>query len=426
MRYDTAFQISIANIRFGVGVTSEVGADLQSMGVRRVLVVCDPQLSHQRPAEKVRHALREAGLIFEWFDQVRIEPTDQSLQEAIQYARSGKFDAYVALGGGSTLDTAKVANLYATHPADFLDYVNQPFGRGCPIPGPLCPLIAIPTTAGTGSETTGVAVFDLVERHAKTGISHRHLKPTLGLIDPENTRGLPPAVIACAGLDVLSHALESYTALLYYTRPRPEHPLSRPTYQGANPVSDLWSLRALELVAEYLLPAHGDSGNLEARSQMLLAASLAGIGFGNAGVHLPHAMAYPVAGMVRDYRPPGYSVDSPLVPHGMSVILHTPAVVRWTATTSPARHLRAAEALGVDIRGVAPAEAGNILADRVIWMMKQLGMPSGLEAIGYQRADIPKLVEGTLAQQRITQLAPRPVGANDVAELFENSLRIWE
>src|SRR5262249_50736579 len=169
--------------------------------------------------------------------------------------------------------------------------------------------------------------------------AHRYLKPHLGIIDSDNTRTLPPAVAAASGLDVLSHALESYTAIPFDARPKPARPIERPAYQGANPISDVWALQALELVAEHRPRAYDDPSDDEARGQMLLAAAMAGIGFGNAGVHLPHGMSYPVAGMVREYRPPGYRVDHPLVPHGMSVILHTPAVVPFTASPSPERHL---------------------------------------------------------------------------------------
>ena len=227
-------------------------------------------------------------------------------------------------------------NLYTTYPpADFLDYVNAPIGKAQPVPGPLKPLIAIPTTAGTGSETTGVSIFDLTARHAKTGIASRRLKPTLGLLDPDNTRTMPPQVAASSGLDILSHAIESFTAMPYAARPRPERPLLRPAYQGSNPISDVWSLQALRMVAGYLVRAVEDPGDDEARAQMLLAASYAGVGFGNAGVHLPHGMSYPVSGQVKDYRAPGYATDHPLVPHGISVILNAPAVFRFTAPGEP-------------------------------------------------------------------------------------------
>ena len=423
--FDTAFQVSTSNLRFGRGTTREVGMDLEDMGLKRTLLVIDPKLRDLPTGQVVAESLRAAKRDFETFDAVETEPTDRSFREAIAAAKSGNFDSFVAVGGGSTIDTAKAANLYSTHPADFLDYVNAPIGLGKPVPGPLKPLIAIPTTAGTGSETTGVAIFDLVERKAKTGIAHRYLRPTLGIVDPDNTRTQPPAVAASAGLDVLSHALESFTAIPFDRRPRPERPIQRPAYQGTNPISDLWAIRALELVARYLSRAVSDPSDDEARGQMLLASSMAGIGFGNAGVHLPHGMSYPVAGMVKNFKPPGYAVDHPLIPHGMSVILHTPAVVQFTAPACPERHLHAAAALGAETRGAALEDAGEILTQRVIHFMRLLKMPSGLRAVGFTEADIPALVQGTLPQHRVTKLSPRPAGEADLSELFRKSLAIW-
>jgi hydroxyacid-oxoacid transhydrogenase len=422
---DTAFQFAASNLRFGTGITREVGQDLVDLGVQRTLLLIDAALRDTPTAETVVASLKAARVDYEVYDRIVVDPTDASFREAAAFARRGRFDSFLAVGGGSTIDTAKAANLYSTHDADFFDFVNAPIGKGLPVPGPLKPLVAIPTTAGTGSETTGVAIFDYVEKRAKTGIAHRYLKPTLGIVDADNTRTLPPAVAASTGLDVLSHALESYTAIPYTSRPRPARPLERPAYQGCNPISDVWALRALELVAEFLLRAVADPKDDEARANMLLASAVAGMGFGNAGVHLPHGMSYPVAGMVKDYRPPGYRVDHPLVPHGVSVILHTPAVVRFTASASPERHLRAARALGADVAGVAPESAGDVLAARIIHFMRCVNMPNGLKAVGYAEADIPALVEGTLPQHRVTKLSPRPAGPEELAELFRASMCVW-
>ena len=422
---DTAFELSTSNIRFGQGTTREVGMDLADHGARRVLLVTDPQMARLQPVATVRESLERERIEYVLFDQVRVEPTDESFAAAIAVAEAGDFDAYVAVGGGSTIDTAKAANLYARYPADFLDYVNPPIGRGKPVPGPLKPLIAIPTTAGTGSETTGVAIFDFVKMKAKTGISHRRLRPALGIVDSDNTRTLPAAVAIATGFDVLCHAIESYTAIPFDTRPKPERPLLRPAYQGSNPVSDLWSLAALRMVANYLPRAVSDPSDDEARGQMLLAAAYAGIGFGNAGVHLPHGMSYPISGLVKKYHPPGYEVDHAMVPHGVSVILSAPAVFRFTAPACPQRHLAAAEALGSDISRVKPEDAGQILADRLIGMMRFFNLPNGLAALGYTPADIPALVAGTLPQHRVTKLSPRPASEEDLARLFEASLTIW-
>jgi hydroxyacid-oxoacid transhydrogenase len=426
MLNDTAFELATSSLRYGPGVTHEVGLDVKEMGARRVMVLTDPFLAKLPAVAAVLESLTAARIDFALFDRVRIEPTDQSFHDAIEFAREGGFDAFVAVGGGSTMDTAKAANLYSTYPPeDFLDYVNPPVGKGLPPPGPLKPLIAIPTTAGTGSETTGVAIFDYTPLRAKTGIAHRRLKPALALLDPENTRTLPPAVAAAAGLDVLSHAIESYTARPYDQRPRPERPSLRPAYQGSNPISDVWALEALRIAARYLTRAVEDPADAEARGQMLLAAAYAGMGFGNAGVHLPHGMSYPVSGMVRSFRPAGYPVDHPLVPHGISVILNAPAVFRFSAPACPDRHLRAAEILGADVSRAQPADAGPILAERITALIQRLHLPNGLRALGYTHSDIPALVDGTLPQHRVTKLAPRPASAEDLARLFEEAMTAW-
>ena len=429
--HDNAFEMAASAVRFGAGVTREVGVDCADRGLRRVMVVTDPVIGRLPPAQTVLESLEINGIEAVVYDRVRIEPSDASFADAIDTARRESCDGFIAVGGGSVIDTAKAANLYTTHPPrDFLDYVNAPIGLGVPVPGPLKPLFAIPTTAGTGSETTGVAIFDLASRKVKTGISSRWLKPTLGYLDPDHIQTLPPTVAASAGLDVLCHAVESFTVLPFTERPRPARPSARPSYQGSNPVSDVWSLQALRMVAGYLIRLVRDPSDADARSQMLLAASFAGIGFGSAGVHLPHAMAYPVAGGVKRYCPPGYPADHPLVPHGFSVIVNAPAVFRFTASASPERHLVAAEALGADIRSAgasAPAkesaaDAGRILADRITWFMEQLDAPIGLRALGYSSSDIPALVEGTLAQERLTKLSPRPINPDDLARLFEDAM----
>lgn len=422
---DTAFEMSVAAVRYGVGVTREVGAELADRRIRRALIVTDPVIAKLPPARAVVDALDASKVQWVMYERVRIEPTEESWLDAIEFARTQTFDAIVAVGGGSSIDTAKAVNLYTSHPpADFLDYVNKPIGKGLPVPGPVKPLFAIPTTAGTGSETTGVAIFDLTRMHVKTGISSRLLKPTLGFLDPDHTRSAPAAVAASCGLDILCHAVESYTAIPFTDRPRPDRPSARPPYQGANPISDVWSIQAMRMVASHLVRAVEDPNDDEARARMVLAASFAGIGFGNAGVHLPHAMAYPVAGGVKQYRAPGYP-DHPLVPHGFSVILSAPAVFAFTGPASPERHLEAAAALGADVSRCRKEDAGRVLADQITWFMQRLNVPNGLCAVGYSSSDVPALVEGTLAQERLTKLSPRAADAETLARVFENAMACW-
>jgi hydroxyacid-oxoacid transhydrogenase len=425
MPAETAFTIDTSSIKYGVGVTKEVGYEVTRMGAKRVMVVTDPKLTNSDPVATVMESLRAAGVDAVLFDQVSVEPTDLSMKQAIAFATEGNFDGYVAVGGGSSIDTAKTANLYATYPADFLAYVNAPIGEGRLVPGPLKPLIAIPTTTGTGSETTGVAIFDFLEMKAKTGIAHRALRPDMGLIDPENTRSLPGMVVACSGFDVLSHALESFTALPFSQRAAPEHPGARPSYQGSNPISDIWALKAAEMGAKYIVRASQDPTDHEARGQMLLAATYAGIGFGNAGCHVPHGMSYAVSGMVKDFVAEGYPVNHPLVPHGMSVILNAPAVFRFTAPTNPQRHLQIAEVMGADIAGASDDDAGEILSGLLTKLIQTLKLPNGLGAVGYEPDDVTDLTTGTMPQQRVLRISPRPVHDSDIRQLFLDSLTLW-
>lgn len=422
---ETVFTVTSSNLVIGRGATREIGAHAVDLGLRRVMLLTDPWVAAQPAVAVATESLRAAGVVVDLFADVVVEPTEGSFEAAASFAASGRYDGFVAVGGGSTIDTAKAANLYATHPAPFLDYVNPPIGRGVPPPGALRPLIAVPTTAGTGSETTGVAIFDLPELHAKTGIAHRRLRPTLGIIDPDNTRTMPPAVTAASGFDVLCHALESYTALPYRQRPAPPSPAARPAYQGSNPFSDVWAERAISMVAGHLERAVSDPSDDAAREAMCLAATYAGIGFGNAGVHLPHGMSYAVSGLVRDYVAPGYPTSRPLVPHGFSVVLNAPAVFRWTASASPERHLRAAALLGAVVDDVDPSAAGDLIADRLIALMRATGVPDGLSGVGYAAEDAPALAEGTLPQHRVTKLAPRPVEREDLERLFIAALRYW-
>jgi hydroxyacid-oxoacid transhydrogenase len=425
MHHESAFSMDASSIVYGPGATREVGSHMQRLGAARVLVVTDPVVANLEPVAVTIASLRASGIEPVLFDRVRVEPTDASFREAIAAAGEAGVDGYVAVGGGSSIDTAKAANLYTTWPADLLAYVNAPIGRAEPVPGPLKPLIAIPTTAGTGSETTGVAIFDLVELHAKTGIAHRALRPAMGILDPHNTRSLPPMVASCAGFDVLSHAVESLTALPFDQRPAPESPQLRPSYQGANPISDIWASQAIEMMSRAMVRTVEDPDDDDARGEMLLAAAYAGIGFGNAGVHLPHGMSYPVSGMVRSFQPEGYPTDHPIIPHGMSVILNAPSVFRWTAQANPERHLLAARLMGAPTAGASPEDAGEILADAIITLMQRTGMPNGLAAVGYTPADIPALVEGTLPQHRVTKLSPRPASREDLVGLFAAAMRYW-
>ncbi|MDJ0956513.1 MAG: hydroxyacid-oxoacid transhydrogenase [Arenicellales bacterium] len=422
---DRVFSVDIAAIKFGPGSLQEVGSDAVELGLKRVGIFTDPVLADFPYLDTVQTALRQANVDFETYTEVHIEPTDQSFQHASQFATEGKFDGFISLGGGSVIDTCKAANLYSTHPAEFETYVNAPLGDGKPVPGRLKPHIACPTTSGTGSECTGIAVFDYLKLKVKTGIASRALRPTKAVIDPTSTYTLPANVVAASGFDVLSHALESYTAIPYTQRSKPASPALRPMSQGANPYSDVGCEKALDLTGRYLVRATQNSDDHEARDNMMFAATLAGIAFGNSGVHIPHGMAYSVAGLVKDYQPQGYPDDEPICPHGISVIVNAPSAFRFTAEACPDRHRRGAELLGSDHLDVPDSDTGEVLAQRLIEMMHTTAMPNGVGGVGYDNTDISDLVEGAYAQQRLLQQSPREVSKESLAHMYSGAMNYW-
>ena len=422
---ETVFTVSASSMKFGAGALAELGEDAVSLGMTRVAFFTDRTVGATGCAAVARDSLGRAGVDVAVYDACRIEPTDTSLAAAADFARDGDFDGIVSLGGGSVMDTAKAANLLATHPGDVLTYSHAPHGRAQPVPGPLKPHIACPTTSGTGAEVTAIAVFALTERNVKTAIRSNFIKPTMAVVDPVVTDTLPPNVIAFTGFDVLTHALESYTARPFTEGPKAPAAARRSPYQGANPWGDMGSLEAIRLGGRYLVRAVTGVDDREARQNLLFAATLAGLAFGNVGVHIPHAASYGVSGLKHDFVAAGYEAVEPMIPHGLSVVLNAPAAFRFTGPAVPQRHFAAARALGADVRGAAPEDAGEILAGRLIDLMRKSGIPNGLGGVGYEEADIADLAAVTAALERQLSMSPRPVAEADLTEIFMDALRYW-
>ena len=420
---ETIFTWGAPPLKFGTGAADEIGFDLAGFGVRRVLVVTDPGVAALGAPQRIADALRRYDIEAEVFDGVHVEPTDDSMTKAVEYARAqGEWDGFVAVGGGSAIDTAKAVNLLTTFPGELMDYVNAPIGRAQTPPGQLRPLVAVPTTAGTGSESTAMCVLDILSMKVKTGISHWRLRPTLAVVDPLLTTTLPPEVTAASGMDIVCHAVESYTARWFATFDR-KQPEQRVTYCGSNPVSDLWCERAMTLLARSFRTAVHRGDDLDARGDMMLAATFAGMGFGNSGVHIPHANAYPIAGMVRDHRPAGYPQDEPMVPHGQSVSLTAPEAFRFSFDADPQRHLRAAALLAPDAERVDdPREQ---LPSVLVSLMRDIGIPNGIGGVGYTEDDVPDLVPGTMKQQRLLATCPKTPTEDDIAAILTRSVQNW-
>jgi alcohol dehydrogenase class IV len=422
---ETIFSVSSSPIKFGPGALRELGDDALALGMKRVAFFVDSHVLSSAPGETALASLRAAGLDVVVYDQLRYEPNSDSFEAAAAFARDGAFDGFVSLGGGSVMDTAKAANLLSTYPDELIAYINAPIGRAKPVPGKLKPHIACPTTCGTGSETTGITIVDLKSVGLKTGIASPFLKPTLALVDPTTTETLPGGVVAACGFDVLTHAVESYTARPFTSRTRPAHPSQRPPYQGSTPYNDIGAIAAIRIGGKYLARAVRDPGDIEARHQLMFASTLAGLAFGSAGVHIPHAMSYSVATLRHEFTASGYQDRDPMVPHGIAVVINAPAAFRFTASANPARHLEAAAALGVDVSGAAPEKAGEILADAFIALMRETGLPSGIAALGYSDADVSALAEGAFAQQRPLVMAPCAVTKPDLEAMYRNAMRYW-
>jgi len=422
---EDAFAIDSNAVSFGPGVLDELGAVVAATGARRVALFTDRQVGALPSFARARASLDRAGLDAVPFLDVHIEPTDRALDLAIAFAREGRFEAYVSVGGGSVIDTCKAANLYSTQPADFMAYVNAPIGEGRRVPGPVKPHIACPTTSGTGSETTGIAIFTLRAMNAKTGIISRRLTPTIALVDPDVTRSLPSAAVAATGFDCMSHALESITARAFPRRLNPAKGVVRPVSQGANPFSDMLAAQSLELVGRYLERAVRDASDTEARTEMMYAAMLSGIAFNAAGCHLPHGLSYAVSGLTKRWHVAGYPEGASLVPHGMAVVLNNPSVWRHTARASPDRHLHCARCLGADTRDARPEDGGEALAARVVALMRATGMPNGLMALGFDESHVDALATGAEPQYRVIRNAPVDIGRDELRTLFRSAMKYW-
>jgi hydroxyacid-oxoacid transhydrogenase len=422
MTTETVFTLEATPIKFGPGAAADAGWELKRLGVKRALLVTDPGVAATGHPDRVRKSIEAEGIEVVVYDRARVEPTLDSFQDAADAALDAEVDGFVSVGGGSSIDTAKVANLITTHPAPVMDYVNPPVGEGKKPPAPLRPHLAIPTTSGTGSEATTVAVLDIPDQKVKTGISHRYLRADQAIVDPDMTKTLGAEVTSSAGLDVVCHAVESYLSKPYDSRPRPETPDDRPPYQGANPVADVWSAKAIEYGGRFLRRAVADAEDTEARGSMMLAASMAGVGFGSAGVHIPHACAYPIAALKHEYEPTGYPDDHPFVPHGHSVIVTAPAAFRFTYDAMPERHHHVAKLLaGEPIEDPGPDTLPDVLRD----LMRDVDAPSGVAELGYSEDDVPALVDGALKQQRLLVVAPKEAGEDDLSHIINASMRNW-
>jgi len=419
------FTVMMPKLTFGRGCLGEVGERAQARGLKRVALFTDPYLRDGPYVATVKTSLEQHRIDTVVFSDIRIELDDASVELAAAFLADGNFDGVVSVGGGSTIDAAKAALLYSRFPAKTTDYFAPPVGAGIPIPGPLLPHIACPTTSGTGSECTSVSVIRINALNTKFVIGSPFLVPSEALVDPACTDSLPANVIASTGYDLLCHALECYTARAYTSWDKVDDIGKRTLLQGANPWSDMSARRALEIVGEFLVRGVNDQTDQEARNNLMWGATLAGMAFGNSGTHLPHAMSYGVTHLMHDVKTDGYPVDSPFIPHGISVMVNAPAIFRYLAEGAPERHLEAARFLAADTRGAGPDDAGEIVAKRLVDLMRNTHAPNGLQGVGFGPADVSALAASSIRQTRAINNAPKVANQTDIETIYSNSVSYW-
>lgn len=435
------FTVAMPRLTFGRGCLDEVGARAAWRGWRRVALFTDPMLADGPLVARALVSLDAAGVEADVFHEIRVEPDDPSVARGARFllegsggsaregatagAASGPFDGIVSVGGGSVMDTAKAAAVVAAHGGDIVDYFAAPAGGGRAIAGPVLPHIACPTTAGTGSECTSISVIRLGALDCKFVVASPYLLPVDAIVDPSCLDSLPGNVLASTGFDLCSHALECWTAKSYARHAPAGAPASRQYLQGSNPFSDMIAREAMTIVERYLVRGVNDASDIEARDALMWGASLAGIAFGNSGTHLPHAMSYGVTHLVADVTTDGYAVGAPFVPHGISVIVNAPAIFRYTAAGAPERHLEAAALLGADAAGATPDDAGEVLATRLVRLMRDTGMPNGLTGIGFDASSVPALAASSYRQKRAIANAPRESNLVDMENMYRGALAYW-
>ncbi|MHA2296488.1 MAG: hydroxyacid-oxoacid transhydrogenase [Candidatus Hodarchaeales archaeon] len=409
---DSIWEFKLSRYKFGLGAVKEIGYAMKDLGGSKPLIVTDEGIVKAGLSKEVSQLLKEQDLEVEVWDGVEPEPSATSIEAGIEWAEEKGFDSFISFGGGSSIDTAKVMDLISTHGGKILDYVAPPTGRGKSIPAPLKPHIAVPTTAGTGSETSPASVISLPEKMIKVGISHAYCRPDLAVVDPLLHVSMPPKVTVDSGMDALAHAIESYVTRRFDRKPMPKTPLERPVYGGGTPVTDIFAEKAIELIGRYLRRAARDGNDIDARSGMALAATLAGIAFTNAGLTAVHAMAYPVGGQFHSS-------------HGETNAVLLPAVMEFLVPTVPEKFNRVAELMGENIEGLSVHEGAKQSVNAIIELMRDINVPNGLSAFGVKKEDLSKMAEDTLKIKRLLAGNPRPVTKENLEKLFRRALKYW-
>jgi alcohol dehydrogenase class IV len=371
---------------FGLGAAAHLPAEAKALGAAKVLLVTDPGVVKAGLLQPLQEALAAAGLKSAVFGEVIPEPPSQVVDQAARMFQAEGCDLIVGLGGGSSLDVSKGVSLVVGNGGRILDYVGLDVAKK---PGP--PLILMPTTAGTGSETTRVLVVTDQAEATKKVVNSFFCLPAVALVDPQLTVSLPPQVTADTGLDALVHAVETYVSM------------------NATPFSDVLAEKAIELIGQYLPLAWAKGSNIDARAHMSLAATLAGMAFASGGLGAVHALAYVLGTRYHMY-------------HGRSNAIMLPYVMRYNIPGAPEKYALIAELLGKETEGLDDFEAAYLAAEAVEDLLETMNVPRRLCEYDIPEADMDHLVEGGMKQARLFVTNPRDLGPADVREIYEAAL----
>lgn len=384
---------------FGNNAIQGLGKLMQSLTEKTTLVITDPGIKAAGILETALAAMKQEGVSYVVYDQSEPEPRVEKAVEAYEFAKNQNCGAIIGLGGGSSIDLSKVVAILLTYGGSPKDYFGE-----FQVPGPVLPLVAIPTTSGTGSEVTPAAVLTDLQANLKIGISDNFIRPLIALVDPMLTVKMPPAVTASTGIDALAHAVEAYTAIGY------EYLLAEgeALYQGTNDLTDALAVKAIKLISENLRLAVDQGQNVEARSNMALGSVLAGMAFSNAGVGAAHAIAYPVGAVTH-------------APHGVLCGLLLPHVMEYNVPVALDRFTRIAELMGENINGLDQFEAAMLSVKAVKRLINDVKITATLRGLGVAEEKLPELAEKTLVVGRLLRNNPRRLAASDIEGILRNA-----
>ncbi|MCP4783526.1 MAG: iron-containing alcohol dehydrogenase [Fuerstiella sp.] len=395
--FNTAGQIV-----FGRDSVRQLGDIAGQIGAFRAMIITDGILADAGLVERVSAPLLESGVQVEVFTGGRPDPPVHSVEDAVEIARDFQPQLLIGLGGGSNMDLTKAAATLLTHGGSCQDYAGDQL-----VPGPVHPLVLIPTTAGTGSEVTAASVLNDTDAGRKFALLSNYLRPRVALVDPLLMLSCPPSVTADSGIDALTHAIEAYTAIDYEQFPAP--PEENTIYQGRHPLGDSLAEQAIGLVGQYLRRVVEDGSDVDAREGMALAALTAGMSFSNVGVALVHATEYALAPVAH-------------TSHGRGCGMLLPHVMRYNAAARPAQMARIATLLGEEVAGLSDAEAADRAIAAVLQLNANIGIPARLSDVGVEASDVAGIAETTFGVKRILRVNPQEVTVEGITSMLESAM----